>query len=105
VLVEKKMKMVLGPTPDEMNESMYLNRWTETAWMIHRLVPFMRRPETPKEVGWDRKWKLLDDSFAMMVDGLAELGKGIAPAFKEMVGAKFAFGPETYYAEKKTQER
>lgn len=99
VLVEKKLQMVLGPTPDEMNESTYMNRCTELGWMIHRLLPYMRRAETPKNQEWENKWKLLDDSFKLMVDGLGGLGKKIAPAMVELVNAKFDFGPATYYSE------
>jgi len=102
VFVEKKLEMVLGPVPDELNESMYMNRCTEIGWMILRLLPYMRRSETPKDEDWNRKWKLLDDSFRMMVDGLGGLGKEIAPAFTELVGAKFNFSPETYYSEPAT---
>jgi hypothetical protein len=99
VLVQKKLEMVLGPVPDELNESMYMNRCTEIGWMIHRLLPYMRRSETPKDEAWDKKWKLLDDSFSMMVDGLGAMGKKIAPAITELMGAKFDFGPATYFSE------
>ena len=37
----------------------------------------------------------------MMVDGLGGLGKKIAPAITELIGAKFNFGPDLYYFEKK----
>jgi hypothetical protein len=101
VMDAKKFEMVLGPTPDELNETMYMNRCTEIGWMILRLLPFMRRAETPKDEDWNKKWKLLDDSFKMMVDGLGGLGKKIAPAITELIGAKFNFGPDLYYFEKK----
>ncbi len=83
VMDAKKFEMVLGPTPDELNETMYMNRCTEIGWMILRLLPFMRRAETPKDEDWNKKWKLLDDSFKMMVDGLGGLGKKIAPAITD----------------------
>jgi hypothetical protein len=67
--------------------------------MILRLLPYVRRAETPKDAEWGRKWKLLDDSFKMMVDGLGGLGKKIAPAVVELVQTKFAFSTATYYAE------
>jgi hypothetical protein len=101
VVVEKKFDMVLGPTADDLNDAMYMNRCAEIGWMILRLLPFMRRAETPKDEDWDKKWKLLDDSFKMMVDGLGGLGKKIAPAFTEMIGAKFNFDSSLYYFEKK----
>ena len=99
VLVQKKLEMVLGPVPDELNKSMYMNRCTEIGWMIHRLLPYMRRNETPKDEAWDIKWKLLDNSFSMMVNGLGAMGKKIAPAIIELMGAKFDFGPATYFSE------
>jgi len=98
-LLLDRQRMVVGPANDEMSESMYMNRCTEVCWMMHRLLPFMRRAETPKDAEWDRKWKLLDDSFKMMVDGLAGLGKKIAPAMVELVNTKFAFAPDFYYFE------
>lgn len=100
-LYEGKLPITIAPTPDEMNESMYMNRCHELGWMILRLLPYMRRAETPSDAGWDRKWTLLDDSFKMMVEGLAGLGKKIAPAVVEMVQTKFAFSTHTYYFEKK----
>jgi hypothetical protein len=63
--------------------------------------PAERRADTPKDEDWNKKWKLLDDSFKMMVDGLGGLGKKIAPAITELIGAKFNFGPDLYYFEKK----
>jgi hypothetical protein len=101
IAVDNKFSMVLGPSSDELNEAMYMNRCTEIGWMILRLLPFMRRAETPKDEVWDRKWKLLDDSFKMMVDGLGGLGKKIAPAFTELIGVRFNFDPSVYYFEKK----
>jgi hypothetical protein len=104
LLLEGQQKLVVGPVNDEMSESMYMNRCTEICWMILRLLPFMRRAETPKDADWDKKWKLLDDSFRMMVDGLGGLGKKIAPAMVELLNAKFAFTPDMYYFEPKKDE-
>lgn len=98
-LHEGKLPLTIAPSPDEMNESMYINRCTELGWMILRLLPYMRRAETSKDAEWDKKWKLLDDSFKMMVDGLGGLGKKIAPAIVELVQSKFAFSTQTYYFE------
>jgi hypothetical protein len=67
--------------------------------MVLRLLPYMRRMEPPQNTEWDRKWKLLDDSFKMMVDGLGGLGKKVAPAVFELVQTKFSFSTQTYYFE------
>lgn len=95
----KKLEMNLGPSSDETLETMYTNTCMQLAWMILRLLPYMRRTETPKDADWDKKWKLLDDSYRRMLDSLAKMGKKIAPAVIELVDKKFAFGPDIYYSE------
>jgi hypothetical protein len=47
VINSKKFEMVLGPSPDETLETIYTNTRTQVAWMIVRLLPYMRRSETP----------------------------------------------------------
>ena len=64
--------------------------------MIHRVLPFMRRPETPKSKEWDSKWTLLDESFKSMTEALGAMEKPIAFAFIELIDKKFQFGPETF---------
>jgi hypothetical protein len=81
--------------PDETNDVMYVNRSNETNWMILRLLPYMRRADTPDNAEWIRKWKVLDESFRQMVQGLSNLGKKIADAFIEMMDAKFKFEPSS----------
>jgi hypothetical protein len=100
VIEKKKFDMVLGPSPDETLETMYTNTCMPIAWMILRLLPFMRRAETPMDAEWNKKWKLLDDSYRMMLDSLKKMGKKIAPPITELVDKKFVFDPKTYYSEK-----
>lgn len=88
----------LVPAPDELLDAMFINRSTETNWMILRLLPFVRREEADYK-GWTEKWKLLDESFAFMVEGLTNMGKKIGPAFVELLGTKFKFDPKTFYSE------
>lgn len=98
-LVKGELPQDISPLSDEITESMYMNRSHELGWMCLRLLPYMRRAETLKDADWDNKWKLLDDSFQMMVDGLGGLGKKISPAIIELVHSKFALSAETYYSE------
>src|SRR4051812_27289976 len=77
----------------------FVNRSTETNWMIHRLLPFLRRKDTPHNNTWDAHWRLLDDHFRWMVLGLGNIGKNIAFAFIEMMDQKFLFDPTTYFTE------
>jgi hypothetical protein len=89
----------LGPVQDDMADAMFMNRSMELNWMALRLIPFMRRADTPVNEDWSNKWKLLDESFEFMFKGFVELGKKIAPAFREMLEKKFKFGVGTHYAE------
>jgi hypothetical protein len=65
------------------------------------MLPFTRRADKSQSADWDEKWNLLDESFAFMFRGFSALGKAIAPAYEEMLAAKFKFGPETFYVEGK----
>ena len=99
----KRKLVVVGPNPDEMSDAMFFNRSNELNWMILRLMPCMRR----KEIGWfssddwRKKWDLLEQSFRMMNEGLADLGKKIPLAHLEMIETKFNFGLDRYYIEPK----
>jgi hypothetical protein len=99
VMVEHRLDVSLVPPPDQLSDTMFANRATETNWMIHRLVPYLRRKDTPVKEEWSKNWKLLDDHFRWMVESLGAIGKDIAPAFIEFVDAKFKFDANTYYSE------
>jgi hypothetical protein len=104
VLVEHKLDVSLAPPPDALRDTMFVNRATETNWMIHRLIPYMRRKDTPANEEWSKKWKLLEDHFRWMVESLGAIGKDISPAFIEFIDAKFKFDATTYYSEPETTE-
>lgn len=99
LLIEHKLDVSLVAPPNKVSDPMFVNRSTETNWMIHRLVPYMRRKDTPVNETWNKNWKLLDDHFRWMVEGLGAIGKAIAPAYLEMIDAKFKFDAGTYYSE------
>lgn len=104
VMIEHKLDVSLVPGPDQLRDTMFINRATETNWMVHRLVPYMRRKDTPEDDQWVKNWKLLDDHFRWMVEGLGAIGKEIAPAVIEFIDAKFKFDASTHYSEPKTVE-
>ena len=104
VLVEHRLDVSLAPLPDVLRDAMFVNRATETNWMVHRLVPYMRRADTPKDETWSKNWKLLDDHFRWMVEALGAIGKEITPAFIEFIDAKFKFNSGTHYSEPKVVE-
>jgi hypothetical protein len=96
LFVDRDLSFKLGPSPDDQAAAMFLNRSMELNWIALRLLPYMRRPETPP-TDWSTKWNLLDESFKFMFDGFNELGKKIAPAYHEMLQAKFKFDPSTHF--------
>jgi hypothetical protein len=92
---------VVGPSPEEKNEAMFVNRSNELNWMILRLIPCIRRKEIIWGDEWAKKWELLEESFRMMNEGFAGLGKKIPLAHLEMIEMKFKFGSDHYYIEPK----
>src|SRR5262249_53992828 len=40
LMVEHKLDISLVPPPDPLRDAMFVNRATETNWMVHRLVPY-----------------------------------------------------------------
>lgn len=92
---------VVGPSPDEKNDAMFINRSNELNWMILRLIPCIRRSEVIWGDEWTKKWDLLEESFRMMNEGFVDLGKKIPLAHLEMIEMKFKFGSDHYYIEPK----
>ena len=92
---------VVGPSPEEKNDAMFINRSNELNWMILRLIPCIRRKEIIWGDEWTKKWDLLEESFRMMNEGFAGLGKKIPLAHLEMIEMKFKFGTDHYYIEPK----
>jgi hypothetical protein len=92
---------VVGPSPEEKNEAMFVNRSNELNWMILRLIPCIRRKEIVWSDEWTKKLDLLEESFRWMNQGFADLGKKIPLAHLEMIEKKFKFGLDRYYIEPK----
>jgi hypothetical protein len=59
----------VGPSPDEKNDAMFVNRSNELNWMILRLIPCIRREELVWSDEWGKKWDLLEESFRMIQNG------------------------------------
>jgi len=90
----------IGPLPNEENVALYMNRFSEISWMIHRTMIYLQRGDAPFDAEWIRKWEILDESTRTMILGLDHLGKKIAKVFEAMIDAKFPFGPSTVYIER-----
>ena len=87
----------VGPLPalpqwKEQSFALFMNRFTEVCWTIHRLIPMMQPPGVLMPDDWAARWKVVDDSHELAVVALsADLGKKIGNAFKELVDTKFPF--------------
>jgi hypothetical protein len=92
---------VVGPSSEERNDAMFINRSNELNWMILRLIPCIRRKELVWSEEWKKKWQLLEESFRMMNQEFADLGKEIPLAHLETIEMKFKFGLDHYYMEPK----
>ena len=101
---QKKCDLVLGPCQDDLSDGMFLNRSMELNWLTLRLLPFMRRSDTPLNEDWSDRWNLMEASFQFTFNGFSELGKAIAPAFEALMNAKFKFNTGTYYADPEERE-
>jgi hypothetical protein len=66
--------------------------------MIHRTLPYLQRQRGSFGDTWAERWHLLDAAF--VADNTASIGhdKPVFAAIRELINAKFAFGPEeTFY--------
>lgn len=87
------------PQFDESAFAMFMNRYTEVSWMLHRLVPLLQPPDAPLSGAWTEKWQILDESFEQSVHSLTtQLGKPIGAAVVEFVRAKFPFSAQSVFS-------
>lgn len=86
------------PKYNQRSFAMFVNRYCEVAWMVHRLVPLVQPPSVLLSDSWGEKWAILDESFELMVHALTEEnGKPIGAAIVEFVKAKFPFNAKTNF--------
>jgi len=84
--------LAMVPRPREFEVAMFMNRWVEVAWMVHRLMPTLQLPAHCFSAQWNDKWRVLDESFVPAVQALSsQLKKKIGGAMVEFVTKKFPF--------------
>lgn len=72
--------------------ALFMNRYTEVAWTLHRLLPTIQPPEGPMPKQWTDKWAIVDDSFETGVRSLTkDLGMKVGDAYADFMKAKFPF--------------
>jgi hypothetical protein len=69
-----------------------MNRFCETGWMTHRLIPAVQPPGYPLPQEWRNKWRVIDEAFLAMVEApTRQLGKSVGASMVEFVETKFPF--------------
>jgi hypothetical protein len=97
--LQEKKDFAVGPRMDDDGFAMYMNRFTEIAWMTLRSLPFLQTETIHFSDEWQHQWQVLDDALRISVEGLGSLGKKIAPAFIAMIDSKFATSLAFRYVE------
>lgn len=82
----KVVPFVLGPQPTDDMWALYMNRTSELAWLVVRLMPFLLLSEGSLGATWSSRWELLDRSHRFLVKGL---DKDISRHFEEFLDTKF----------------
>ena len=97
--LQGQQPLQLGPVPDQSTVATYMNRASEVGWLIVRAFPFLQLEANAFGNDWTEKWKILDDSFKVMVEGLANAGKKIGQAIIVLANEKFSFPLDLHYHE------
>jgi hypothetical protein len=83
----------LPPTPESSSIRMYANRSQEIAWILLRTLPVLQLRSGSFGEGWAERWSVLDDSFRVSIQALADQGKDHFTAVISFVNQKFSFTP------------
>ncbi|MBY0355496.1 MAG: hypothetical protein K2Q12_07170 [Rickettsiales bacterium] len=87
------------PHPNETNEGMFINRFTEIAWFVHRLLCFIQTKPYEFSQSQQVKWELLDSSFERIIFSThQQLDKDFPLAYIEATKTKFAFHPSSSFS-------
>lgn len=98
-LVRGGAPFIIGPRPKESSMALYMNRASEIAWLITRLLPYLQVEKNAFGGRWREKHQILDESFRDMQKGLTKQGKKIGDVFIEFVDKKLSFEDPFFYVE------
>lgn len=86
------------PLYNESSVAMYTNRFSEIAWMAHRLLPLLQHSAIVFPETWKEKWRKLDNIFMMQVQHFSEQQKiSVGLAVIELVSKKFDYNETSCY--------
>ena len=92
----KKGGMAIVPIFDETSFGLFVNRYNEVGWMLHRLLPLVQPPGILFSDEWKADWRVIDDGFREVIAAMSvELKKPVGDAVIEFVDTKFPFKPDT----------
>ncbi|MCW5575246.1 MAG: hypothetical protein KIT13_04050 [Burkholderiales bacterium] len=83
--------------------TMYVNRYAEVAWMLHRLIPLLQLRPFSLSKDWAEKWQALDNSFMSFSKSMAGIGRPIGLAIIELVTKKFPFDASSHFPVESTE--
>jgi hypothetical protein len=92
-------QLSVGPLPDDKQISMYMNRAVETGWLFTRLLPYLQPEPFAFGPRWRERRRILDDSFRVSEQALADMGKPIASALIRFADRHYTFGDDFHYVE------
>lgn len=96
--IQGKASLPVLPLFKEQSFAMFVNRFCEIGWMLHRLLPLQQPPTAPLPSNWQQKWQTLDESFEIIVFSLTEqYEKKIGAAIVELVKNKFPFNQSSAF--------
>lgn len=89
----------LEPTWRETPMAMFINRFTETAWLTHRCLPQLQLVSREFGEQWADRWRVMDEALREDVASLWRMAKPISEAVTFVVEAKFEFTPSNCFAD------
>jgi hypothetical protein len=79
---------------------MFINRYYEVAWMLHRLLPSIQLEKYLFGEPWNRKWVIIDESFKISEEEItAKLNKNFGAAIVEFIDKKFPFNQNSFFSQ------
>jgi hypothetical protein len=94
-----KKPLFMGPVLNQKGPAMYMNPASEIGWFVVRTFRFLQLKSGASGKEWEEKRFILDHSFRIMVQGLAQAGKKIGEAILVFAEKKFTFPRDLHYQE------
>lgn len=88
--------LIFLPDYKQIDYALFINRYDEVTWMLHRLVPLMVPAGIVSTEHWSQRWRTLDLCFHQTIKAMSiDLKMAIGDAVIEFVTAKFPFNADS----------